>query len=257
MFRYLLYTLIGLLALSCNNDDEIVQPPMSAASVILSFQPLYDGLEMDFNSRYNNVHDCTFQVQSMKFYLSNITLHKENGDSLMLSDIELIDFTAHHHTLEYDLSGGDYSSISFDLGVPAALNGTQNPEFMASVYSLDHPLSASNGTYWTWTSGYRFFMLEGRFDTIPNYSNPWGKSFAFHTGTDTLFRHIGTFNRAISGQDGAHTHLQFALDFEKFWSSDAVEIDLRQERDFHGSATQMELGMRLAHNTGSLFRLLP
>lgn len=245
-----------LLMSSCTGDDGGLPPPTSSADLILSFHPQFEGDDMHLQTPYNNIHGCTFKLTDLKFYLSNIALHYDNGDTLLLSEIELIDFSENKTTLDFPLSGGEFVAVSFDIGVPVHLNGTQNPDFLTSVYSTDHPLSSLNNTYWVWQSGYRFFMADGRFDTIPN-SEAVPQAFSFHTGRDELFRTAGIFPRLISGIAGDHNHLSFALDFEKFFATEHGEVDLRVERTFHGAASQMDLGIRLADNTAEMFRLIP
>jgi len=246
----------GILFLGCTGDDGGLPPPANSANLVLDFQPKFEGQDMHLQTRYNNAHGCTFELTDLKFYLANISLHYDNGDTLLLSEIKLIDFSENTYTLDFPLTGGEFVAISFDIGVPVHLNGTQNPDFLTSVYSTDHPLSGLNNTYWTWQTGYRFFMADGRFDTIPG-SSVVPQTFSFHTGRDELFRSAGTFNRLISGIAGTQNHLSFALDFEKFFVTEHGEVDLRVERTFHGAASQMELGTRLADNTSEMFRLIP
>jgi len=257
MIRFpLLFTAV-LFMWSCSNDDGGPPAPAGEAKLVLNFQPHYNGSEMHLETRYDNIHGCTFALTDLKFYLSNITLHYDNGEALTLSEIELIDFKENHNTLDFPLSGGEFVGISFDLGVPSHLNGTTNPDFLTSVYSTDHPLSALNNTYWTWQSGYRFFMADGKFDTIPgSTADPMPTSFSFHTGRDELFRSPGRFDRSVSGIAGTQNHLFFALDFEKLFFTEQGVVDLRVERNFHGNDTQMELGIRVADNTAEMFRLI-
>ncbi len=246
---FILGILLSLQA--CNNEEE------EDFTLLIDFMPMYEGAEMHLGTRYNNAHDCTFALSDLKFYLSNLTLHNTDGSKRLLSEIELIDFRNHHHSLNFAIEGGKYSAISFDIGVPVHLNGTQNPDFLTSVYSLDHPLSASNGTYWSWQTGYRFFMADGRYDVVPNSTEDNLTLFSFHTGRDTLFRQAGPFAKSLSRARGSNNVLQFALDFDKFWASATDTVDLRVENNFHGSPSQMELGHRLANNSVQMFRILP
>lgn len=254
--RILFLLLFSAFLTSCNEDDDMGNLPLAEPKLAMTFTPMYEGAEMDLFTRYNNVHDCSFELSELKFYLANITLHRANGDTSLLSDIEFINIRTDLNSLEFDIPHEDFSAISFDLGVPVELNGTQNPDFLTSIYSLDHPLSASNGTYWTWQTGYRFFMVEGRLDTVPDSAENLA-TFAFHTGRDTLFRALGTYQRAISGAGGARNELKFALDFERFFATETDTVNLRYDRDFHGMPSQMELGHRVANNSAALFRLLP
>ncbi len=250
---------IGLsgLMLSCNPDDDTPTPDSAEPKMLISFEPNFDGQEVHIGDRFVNVHGCTVELSNMKFYISNLKLYRANGDIAQISDIELIDVKNHIRTLDFEIPAGDYTGVSFDLGVPQELNGTANPDFLVSVYSQSHPLSESNGMYWAWQSGYRFFIFEGRFDTIPDATYDLPRTFAFHSGLDTLFREVGFFSKTFTAATGQTKHLMFSVDIEKIFATENDTINLWHEREFHGSLSQLNLGLRYANNTAASFRLLP
>ncbi len=251
-FKWLTCLLIlSVFATSCKKDDES-EP--EAQSLNLSFYPKYEGQDLQLFKTYNNIHNCSFEFRDLKFYIAHISLHLSNGDSLELSEIELMDIRNGKQSLTYDMPAGQFVAISFGLGVPQHLNGTDNPDFLTSVYSLDHPLSGNNGTYWTWATGYRFFMTEGRFDTVPDVEAPT-RNFSYHTGPDVLYRHVGPFAADISA--AGRSQLNFALDMERFWATETDTVNLRLEREFHGTHSIDDLGHRLANNSAATFRLMP
>ncbi len=256
--RLLLFTFLsGFAFTACDSDDSTPPIDNDEPKLLITFDPSFNGNEIHLGDKFVNVHGCTVQLTNLKFHVSNITLHTAGGQEQLLSEIELIDVKNHHRTLEYLVPAGDYTGISFDLGVPSQLNGTTNPDFLVSVYSPTHPLSESNGMYWAWQSGYRFFIFEGRFDTVPDVTYDLPNTFAFHSGMDTLFREIAPFALNYNASAGNVRHLMFSVDVEKIFAHQNDTINLWYEREFHGSLAQLDLGIRFANNTAASFRLLP
>jgi hypothetical protein len=255
-FHLLLIAVLGFVV-ACNPDDDSPTPDSSEPKLLITFEPNFNGQEVHIGDRFVNAHGCTVELTNMKFYISNLKLYRSSGDIDQLSDIGLIDIKNHKRTLDFEIPAGDYTGVSFDLGVPQELNGTANPAFLVSVYSPNHPLSESNGMYWAWQSGYRFFIFEGRFDTVPDATYTLPSTFAFHSGLDTLFREVGFFSRTFTASAGQTKHLMFSVDIEKIFVNDNDVINLWYEREFHGSLSQLDLGIRYANNTAASFNLLP
>lgn len=238
---------------SCNDDDD----RDGTSLLILAFDPRYNGEEIEIGERFENLHGYPVEVTDMKFYISNIKLHNFGGGSdRALSEIELIDIRENERTLQFMVPSESYSGVSFDLGVPPNLNGTQNPDFMTSIYDPNHPLSESNGMYWEWQSGYRFFTFQGRCDTVGNAGELLPMNFAFHTGTDTLFRSLPTFSESVSLEPDEIKTISFSIDVDSIFASATDTIDLRYERQFHGSFEQLSLGIKAANNTAAAINVI-
>jgi len=121
---------------------------------------------------YRNRSGQDYIVTNFKYYISNIRLTDANGkvfenkdgyylireDEPGSKDIELADIPA-----------GNYTSISFMIGVDSLHNCTG-----AQSGALD-PI---NGMFWTWNSGYIFFKLEGKSPV----SKQLGHIFEYHIG---------------------------------------------------------------------------
>ncbi|MFN2428968.1 MAG: MbnP family protein [Cryomorphaceae bacterium] len=250
LFQALLLIAFAVLFTACEEDED----RDGTSLIIMTFDPRYDGTELGIGDRMENVHGYPVELTDMKFYISNIKLHTFGG-TMALSDIELLDMRDNQRAIEFMVPSASYSGISFDLGVPPNLNGTQNPDFMTSIYDPNHPLSESNGMYWTWQSGYRFFSFEGRCDTVPNAGELLPMTFAFHTGTDTLFRSLPVFDKSISLQPDDVTVIPFAVDVDRIFASSDT-IDLGYERQFHGGLAQLPLGIKAANNSAAAIQLL-
>ncbi len=249
--------LVVLALWSCDpDDDQPLEPGPTGPSLQIFFDPYFEGVPLDIIERKVNVYGSSFEVWNMKFYLSNIQLHGTDS-SITLSDIELLDIRTDNNVLGFDLPPGNFTGISFDLGVPQHLNGTANPDFLVSVYSPTHPLSESNGMYWVWQTGYRFMSFEGRYDSLQSDADFLPSSFALHSGRDTLFRSTVEFARDINIVSGITKELNFAIEVDRIFLNDTDSIDIRIDNQFHGSFEQLDLGIKFADNTVAAFRLLP
>lgn len=132
----------------------------------------YNGeIELNFilkdNQSLFSIYDTTsfdnnnFRLEKLKFYISDVYVTNGN-DSTKLKDVHLVDFSNPESLrLKVDIKEGQYSALSFGIGLNEELNNT-NP----SNYSLDHPLGLNQNTYWAMTpASYIFIMLEGKLDT--------------------------------------------------------------------------------------------
>lgn len=252
MKRVFFIALIAFMAVSCDDDESNPE-----SKLFMTFDPRYNGEDIQLGDTYTNIHGYPFNVSDVKFYISNIRLHKSGGDFLEISDIELLRIQENQRSLEFVVPTGNYTGLSYDLGVPPSMNGTNDPDFSISQYSAGHPLSevTSAGMYWQWTSGYRFFSFDGRFDLEPNTNEFLPSSFAFHTGTDTLFREIGFFIKNVEIDPGETILFSFAIDVDSIFATAADTINLAEVSSFHGAEAQMETGIKLANNMSKAFVL--
>ncbi len=248
MKKVFLFALVMGILIGCDDDESTPD-----SKLLMTFDPRFGGTEMQMGSTMESAEGYPFNTTAIKFYLSNIKLHSANGSTVVLSDIELVDLNANQRTLEFQIAPGSYSGISYDLGVSPNMNGTQDPDFSVAQYGPDHPLSVTNGMYWVWSSGYRFFTFEGRFNTDVNDHENLPMTYAFHTGTDTLYRELGTFQKNMTADNGNSILCAFAIEVDSIFSSSTGVIDLAVENTFHGSPDQMELGIKVADNMAKSF----
>ncbi len=254
MLRNVLLVCLAALMFACDKDDE--QPTTKEEPrLILSFDPLVNGTEIQLNERFTNPQGYRVEATQIQFYLAHIKLHS-GSSTIDLEEIAIISIEGNKRTLEFDIPEGDYTALSFDLGVPVELNGTQNPDFTTSLYDPDHPLSVNNGMYWGWAAGYRFFSFDGRCDTSGSMADFEALPFTFHTGRDTLYREVDEFAKSFSAKNGDVVHFQFGVELNTIFDGPAGTVDLSSDRSFHGSPDQMKLGTTLAGNSAASFVLM-
>jgi len=243
-----------LLLVGCEKDDEAAAE--GPAQVSFTFAPYFDGSEMQISQRFINGDGYPLYISSLKFYLSNLRLITEDSTVVPLSDIEIVDFRNMHSTLSYNIPYGNYTQIAFDLGVPAELNSPENPDFSISVFDGNHPLSESNGMYWGWQGGYRFFSIDGFCDTVPNQDEVLPLSYGLHSGLDTLFRSVPVFNHPFDVSSNDVALVPFAINLNTFFENGSSHIDLKYERQFHGNLSVLPLGIKIADNSAAAFEII-
>ncbi len=194
--------------------------------------------------------------KDLNFYLSNIRLIAEDSSIVPLSDIEIFSVRNHRTSATYTIPYGKYVGIAFDLGVPAELNSPENPDFSIGDFDSNHPLSESNGMFWSWQGGYRFFSIEGFCDTVPNTAAALPISFGLHSGLDTLYREIPPFSRQFDVGSNDVALISFKLNLDTFFLNENSHIDLKYETQFHGNMTQMPLGIKVADNSAACFEII-
>lgn len=251
VFGFAALILIGL-AYSCNKDDEITSTQPGSFAMTFEISNGDEGIAL--NNKFICSTGYPVSIENIRFYLSNIRLIKGSGETVYLSQIAFFDLKDHIGMANFRIPAGRYDSIAFDLGVPPELNSPDNPDFLVSAYDNNHPLSESNGMFWGWEAGYRFFTIDGHCDTVPNTSEILPLSLSFHSGRDTLYRKVPAFYHPFTVQPNQTSVNAFALDIGKFFHNDDQVIDLKYERQYHGSLALMPLGIKVANNSAACFR---
>lgn len=146
-----LLTLIGL----CIPCRIHAQTPSGTAQINLSFSWQHHYGPTVFNTPvYSNVHGQVYSISTLRYYVSNVALHRADGSMYLRKTPALIDHDDDAMTsVRLDnVPLGTYTSVSFILGVDSADN-VAGPR--------EGALDPLNGMYWTWATGYIFFKLEG------------------------------------------------------------------------------------------------
>lgn len=167
---------LGLAALGgCGRSTPATPPLQVELTHVVGEQPL----RLD-HSVYRTAAGDEFQVSRLRYYLSNFRLHRADGswysvprDAKTSSGYFLIDETdAASKTFSIAaVPAGAYDGIEFLIGVDAERNhaGAQSGT-----------LDPARGLFWTWKSGYIFFLLEGR----SAQSGAPDQTLKFHVGGD-------------------------------------------------------------------------
>jgi hypothetical protein len=192
---------------SCKDDkdDTSNSGPAQPGTVTLDLTNVAGTVNVDETgaTSYTNSSGESFTVTKLKYYISNVRLL--NADSVVYSLPDgyfLVDESNQASTKLSlpNVPGGAYTSIKFTLGVDSARNVSG-----AQTGALD----PANGMFWTWSSGYIFYKLEG---TSP-------------AATGGITYHIGGF------RDANNTNAIREVEVDFMGSS--LQVDGSREAEIH------------------------
>jgi len=196
----------------------------------------WEGQPFVVSQEHHDVLDHRIFVDGLKLYLSNISLQGPSGNADLL-EVGLFNFSNGEGTHVAAVASGTYNELHFGLGVSPGLNMSDPAQ-----YAAGHPLSVSNGTYWTWASGYRFVMFDGRYDTDPNGTGTVLPTFSVHSGKNdcyaTVVRQAPAPIHVLPG-DTTEVYLAFAVDRFLYTASDT--IDISTDNQSHGNNLPLAL----------------
>jgi hypothetical protein len=156
-------------------DKKIIEPPVASdASISLRIvnKVGLDTLALG-EMKYTNAEGNQYQVDILKYYISNIVLVKEDGTEWKAGNHDLIDAEIDSSAIISlnKIPNGTYKKIRFFVGVDSLHNHTGAQE---------GDLNPIYGMIWTWNTGYIFFKHEGYFKDNLGALKP----LTYHFGTD-------------------------------------------------------------------------
>lgn len=217
-------------------------------SVEIDITHQFDGEPLLLDARsYRTAAGNDLRFTRLRYYISNIRLRRHDGSWYVQplgendsSGYYLVDL-AQAQTTKLRLAQvtpGDYDGIDFLIGVDAARNGKG-----VQSGSLD-PV---NGMFWTWSSGYIFFKLEGL--------TADGREITWHLGgrgEPTLARsvYLPLGERPLQVRPAllGTIHLQANV-AEAFRTPTTIDVDALP------TAMDAKSGAAIADNIGDLFRV--
>jgi hypothetical protein len=198
--RLFLVAAITVALASCNKKDSDSVAPYGKMTI--SFSNEVDGQPINMGPlSYTNAAGNNYSVDLLKYYITNVTLVKEDGSEKNFHNYQLID-ASNPATLSFTLdsvASASYTSVKFNLGVDSLHNHTGAQE---------GALDPANGMIWTWSTGYIFFKHEGYYKD----SSGATKSLIFHYGTDIALASITVpITKMVVAGDTRKLKLKFDL----------------------------------------------
>lgn len=208
--------------ISCKKDTKDPEPtpePTPAAptsgTLKLEFEHMFDTVEFNLNQGYKTNNGDSVKFNILKYYISNVVITKDDNTTFVESNsYHLIDASNLSSTILSiaNVPVGSYKGLSFTLGVDSARNNSG-----AQTGDLD----PAKGMFWTWSSGYIMFKLEG---TSPQ-SGSATKALTYHVGgfggANKVQRNFN-FNFAsttsnVTGSNNPFIHL--SVDIKEFFKN--------------------------------------
>lgn len=155
---------------SCKDDEPSDEHPH--LSINVSHQ--VDAQELLFDTLlYVNAAGHKYEVQTLKYFVSNIVLHKSSGSNISLKGpfyIDAEDASTFSIDTDVDITEGSYDKITLTFGLD-------------SITNQSNTLTGTNEIAMAWPDqmggGYHYMKLEGQYDSLQLGTM---KSYAVHTG---------------------------------------------------------------------------
>jgi hypothetical protein len=161
---FLALPLAAAIFTSCEKDDDPVKPA-TVSSFAIELDARVPGTPTSpaftLNTPYTKSDGQTFTATKFKYLLSNVRLLKADGTAYAVPEsYYLIDASRPltSHLIINDVPLGEYTGMSFIIGVDAARNASG-----AQTGALD----PGNDLFWDWAQGYIFVKLEGNSPQAP------------------------------------------------------------------------------------------
>lgn len=167
---FLIVAAIGFTACSKNADNINARP--ATGSIDFTFSHSVGSQPLQFNSiQYTNAFGNQYSVSTLKYFISDITLHKPDGGLILIDDEHYVDgqdASTLYFNPEVTIPTGDYIMISFVFGLTEEKN--VNGAF---------PNPPENNMEWppALGTGYHYMKLEGKYDSVGTVKN-----YQAHTG---------------------------------------------------------------------------
>jgi hypothetical protein len=183
VFITYIFIYIGFVFYSCSNSNPIEpEPEPKSGHITFKFIHHVDQEPVQLDSMmYVNAAGNPFEVNELMYFISDVTLHKSNGENILIDEWKDIHYVEHAipTTLTWevfdDLPIGAYDSITFIFGIPEE----KNESFMFVNPPEDKMM---------WPDilggGYHYMMLNGRWLDEQNEE----QIYNFHLGIGQLYK---------------------------------------------------------------------
>ena len=135
-------------------------------SLSLNFTHTVDGNALEADTMiYTNTVGQNYSVQTLRYLISDITLHAKNGTNILLDEVHFItisDPSTFNLDIQ-DLNSANYTAISFTMGLDSLKNITDNYLNESFFPSFSWPEFLGGG--------YHYMQLEGKFNTDTTFYN--------------------------------------------------------------------------------------
>ncbi|MGZ3862117.1 MAG: MbnP family protein [Bacteroidia bacterium] len=185
-----------LIFTSCTKHTVAPEAPPATTGVISLH--LHTGIgmnEVDSGTIAMDANGRNIQLNIAQFYISGVILKKTDGNSVTL-DTRILKTIGEEMYVLGTVPAGNYSSISFNIGVDAA-NNSKDP----AMCSASDPLHTQTPSMWfgSTSQGYMFMNVQGLADTSAAQNAPVSSymPFCYQLGTNAMFK---TVNMPVMSQ---------------------------------------------------------
>lgn len=134
-------------------------------NIFMDVAPMFQNSNLEMNVNYTTWNGKTFKLDHFDYYLSNVELTYDGGQTILIDSVFLVE-PQNHTLLLGNFNISQIETIKFIVGVPKPLNTQAGIEAKdISLYPESHPLSFQTPSmYWGWAFGYMHMIIGGYAD---------------------------------------------------------------------------------------------
>ena len=263
-FALIIFSIIGFLACDDSIDDEPGQSENESVvtgSLNIAFDNKVGDDDLILTTKnsndvvissgtYTNASQENYEVEELKYIISNIVLIKDNGEKFEYPKEEsyfIID-EADKPSLTINLTNipvGNYSALEYGFGVDQSKYPLEGANFVPKANEKD--------MIWSWTTGFKFIMFEGTFKSSTDTEK---KSFLYHIGSigdqQDNYKIVSLkLKNSIKVTEDNAAQIEVVTDVNKFFNaSNVISISAKPEVQ-----ADKENSPKLAANAVAMFSL--
>jgi hypothetical protein len=180
---------------SCKKKDSpVTTPPTPMGTIALHLHTNIDTTEADSGVVViDHISGKKFQLNVAQFYVSGVVAYKTDGTAEPISGAYIFKKISQEMYVIGQVPAGNYSKISFNVGIDAATNAT-NPSSHIGVLGMQNPAMWFGST----TQGYIFMNVQGYADTTTTHTGNANQPFIYQLGGNTELKTINMPSMANS-----------------------------------------------------------
>lgn len=220
-----------------------------SGSIDLNIKLEYNGQPLVIFNDYNYPDGKKMDFTRVSFYTSEMKL-----DETTINEVEFHNLTNTHSTVELANEGyswkienvqpGNYSELSFNIGVPPELNNMDPGSFPSG-----HPLAKPAENWFSWMS-YIFLKIEGNIDFDDDEEAEFG--IALHTGSNEALRRL-SLDYPVEIKENEETKVNLIFDIYDLFDGPDGLFPIKEYPQIH-SLTQLDGVIELSNNLNNSFK---
>lgn len=242
-------TIIGFAALTslsaCRKDEDppAQTPTPTPTSIKLELEHKAGSSALVLNSNLTDAFGTVFTISRADFYVNGFAFTNDMGDTILNHTPHYIVRPDVTEIVLGNVSGTHAHEMSFNIGVDPASNLSVDPATQPAGSALG---VQTPSMYWSWSSGYRFVVIEGNADR--NADGVPESMYQFHIGMNSLYKAIELhLHQDLTANASNTVHIE--IDYLRFF--DGINMSLSTSHTH--TMDNMPLATQFMNNADSVF----
>ncbi|MEI6815286.1 MAG: MbnP family protein [Bacteroidota bacterium] len=238
---------------SCKKSEPNITPT-PYGSFYFHIHTGIGGAEVDTSTIGIDSLGRRFKMSLGQFYINNIILKKADGTTFPIKSTVYLLKKMSNETYYLDsVPAGNYSSITFDVGVDDVSNHVNPANFASSS-----PLYIQNPSMWfgSTSSGYMFMNVQGMADTSANNNGTVNFPFTLQLGTSSDLRTVNMPNTPFTITAKIDNYYHMMADYGKLFQGVSFMAFNANNNYTVSPFTSPSAATQIADNIANMFKPL-